>query len=304
MRIVFCGLFLTFAILCKNVLCFCYTTFIYIPVWDIMGLVMRKLFVLVFAVLCSVYTSSFAAEPFGLKIDEMKFSEFQKKVRSTDMGINSWSKGVMRGIPVEELNIEGLKDAVAIFNEDNILVGLLLTFNKSKFDSLNAMAKQNYQTVSSQIPYVGDKLVKYKDGVPETLKEGALYVSIRFKTTSHLCACGCGERVVAKLSPNDWNMLYNGRDITLNPSIGNWSFDCRSHYFIRKNKIVWASDMTDEQIDRGRVFNANRKKAVLETAVGGAKQPQPLPRKITRVNKEKKDKSRLPFWLSWFIFWK
>ena len=128
---------------------------------------MRKLFVLVFAVLCSVYTSSFAAEPFGLKIGEMKFSEFQKKVRSTDMGINSWSKGVMRGIPVEELNIEGLKDAVAIFNEDNILVGLLLTFNKSKFDSLNAMAKQNYQTVSSQIPYVGDKFVKYKDGDTE-----------------------------------------------------------------------------------------------------------------------------------------
>ncbi len=29
---------------------------------------MRKLFVLVFVILCSVYTSSFATEPLGLKI--------------------------------------------------------------------------------------------------------------------------------------------------------------------------------------------------------------------------------------------
>lgn len=142
----------------------------------------------------------------------------------------------------------------------------------------------------------------FVEGVPETLVDGRLYISIRFKTTSHLCACGCGERVVAKLNPNDWNMLYNGRDITLHPSIGNWSFECRSHYFVRKNKIVWAGDMTLEQIERGRLSNANRKKA----AVAAPAPTQPALTKQTDIpnHNDKAPVSRIPTWLRWFIFWK
>ena len=29
---------------------------------------------------------------------------------------------------------------------------------------------------------------------------------------------------------------------TLDPSIGNWSFACRSHYFMRKGRVVWAGN--------------------------------------------------------------
>ena len=140
----------------------------------------------------------------------------------------------------------------------------------------------------------------FVDGVPETLEDGRLYISIRFKTTSHLCTCGCGERVVAKLNPNDWNMLYNGRDISLHPSIGNWSFECRSHYFIRKNKIVWAGDMTHEQIEHGRLSNANRKKAAAPPP------PKPALAEQTRISNDndKAPVSRIPTWLRWIIFWK
>jgi len=140
----------------------------------------------------------------------------------------------------------------------------------------------------------------FVDGVPETLEDGRLYISIRFKTTSHLCACGCGERVVAKLNPNDWNMLYNGRDITLHPSIGNWSFDCRSHYFVRKNKIVWAGDMSNEQIERGRLSNANRKKA----AALVPPKPALLEPRVNNTHNDKSTPARLPTWLRWIIFWK
>ena len=140
----------------------------------------------------------------------------------------------------------------------------------------------------------------FVDGVPETLEDGRLYISIRFKTTSHLCACGCGERVVAKLNPNDWNMLYNGRDISLHPSIGNWSFECRSHYFIRKNKIVWAGDMTHEQIEHGRLSNANRKKAAAPPP------SKPALAEQTRISNDndKAPVSRIQTWLRWIIFWK
>lgn len=140
----------------------------------------------------------------------------------------------------------------------------------------------------------------FVDGVPETLEDGRLYISIRFKTTSHLCACGCGERVVAKLNPNDWNMLYNGRDITLHPSIGNWSFDCRSHYFVRKNKIIWAGDMTNEKIEHGRLSNANRKKA----AAPIPSKPALLEPRVIDSHNDKAPIARLPTWLRWILFWK
>ena len=78
--------------------------------------------------------------------------------------------------------------------------------------------------------------------LPDALQEGVIYVSLRFATVSHLCACGCGIEVVTPLSPTEWKMtLIEGR-VTLHPSIGNWSFPCRSHYWVKNNQVVWASD--------------------------------------------------------------
>ena len=34
--------------------------------------------------------------------------------------------------------------------------------------------------------------------IPEELQEGTVYVSIRFATVSHLCACGCKTKVVTR----------------------------------------------------------------------------------------------------------
>ena len=41
-----------------------------------------------------------------------------------------------------------------------------------------------------------------------------------------------------RASPNDWSMTLDG-EISLCPSIGNRSFECQSHYYIRRNKVVW-----------------------------------------------------------------
>jgi len=108
--------------------------------------------------------------------------------------------------------------------------------------------------------------------IPECLEEGVLYVSHRYKTAAHKCACGCGEEVVTPLSPADWAIqIENGR-ATLDPSIGNWSFACRAHYFIRKGRVAWAGQMSRREIKRGReldrkarerhIKEANREKAL------------------------------------------
>lgn len=92
----------------------------------------------------------------------------------------------------------------------------------------------------------------FVDTIPTDLEDGVLYVSIEFRTTMHLCACGCGNPVVLPLRPAAWALTYNGDCISMNPSIGNWSFDCRSHYWIRGGRVIWASPWSDEQIKAGR----------------------------------------------------
>jgi hypothetical protein len=57
---------------------------------------------------------------------------------------------------------------------------------------------------------------------------------------------------VTPLSPLDWKLIYDGESISLDPSIGNWSFKCRSHYWIRQGRVVWAPRWSRDQIAAGR----------------------------------------------------
>lgn len=95
---------------------------------------------------------------------------------------------------------------------------------------------------------------KFVDFIPEKLEQEVLYISLTYNTAIHKCSCGCGEEVVTPISPTDWNIIYNGEAISLYPSIGNWSFACQSHYWIRENKVIWAEPLSDIEIENGR-FN-------------------------------------------------
>ena len=88
--------------------------------------------------------------------------------------------------------------------------------------------------------------------IPDQLKEGVLYVSIEFATVAHKCCCGCGKEVVTPLSPTDWKLSFDGETISLDPSIGNWGFKCRSHYWISQNRAKWARQWSKEEIELGR----------------------------------------------------
>ena len=92
----------------------------------------------------------------------------------------------------------------------------------------------------------------FVETVPEELEDGVLYISVRYRTAAHICACGCGMKVATPIHPTAWEMHWDGRAVSLSPSIGNWQFPCRSHYLIRRNKIVKARDLADWEIERGR----------------------------------------------------
>lgn len=93
---------------------------------------------------------------------------------------------------------------------------------------------------------------EFVEFIPEALAPNTLYVSIQFATAAHCCFCGCGTKVVTPIHPTAWQLLFDGDTVSLRPSIGNWSFRCRSHYWINKDRVIWAAPMTQAEIERGR----------------------------------------------------
>lgn len=105
---------------------------------------------------------------------------------------------------------------------------------------------------------------EFVEFIPDVIKEGVIYISIPFGTATHLCCCGCENRVVTPISPTDWKLVFDGKTVSLYPSIGNWSYECQSHYWIWRNKIEWAvrwskrridAIRTNERIDKDRYFD-------------------------------------------------
>lgn len=100
-------------------------------------------------------------------------------------------------------------------------------------------------------------LHRFVDQVPPfcEMQEGVIYVSMEFSTAIHKCCCGCGHEVVTPFSPTDWQLLFDGKSISLNPSIGNWSFKCKSHYWIKHNKVIWDTKWSKNNIYLCRVYD-------------------------------------------------
>lgn len=97
---------------------------------------------------------------------------------------------------------------------------------------------------------------EFVDYIPEKIKDGIIYISIQFGTVVHNCACGCGREVVTPLSPTDWTLIFDGVSISLTPSIGNWSFPCQSHYWIKNNEVKWATKFSQMEINAVRAHDA------------------------------------------------
>ena len=100
---------------------------------------------------------------------------------------------------------------------------------------------------------------EFVEFIPDTIEEGKIYVSIAYATTVHKCACGCGKEVVTPLSPTDWKLVFDGETVSLDPSVGNWSFPCRSHYWVSNDRAMWAEDWSQARIDANRAHDRRAK---------------------------------------------
>jgi hypothetical protein len=70
----------------------------------------------------------------------------------------------------------------------------------------------------------------------EEMEQGVVYVTNTYKTSSHLCLCGCGNLSVTPLNTDGWTMKEKvDGTITLTPSILNNNCPNKSHYIITDN---------------------------------------------------------------------
>ena len=129
---------------------------------------------------------------------------------------------------------------------------------------------------------------QFVDVIPAKLGDGKLYLSIEYATAVHKCCCGCGNEVVTPLTPTDWKVTYDGESVSLSPSIGNWGFACRSHYWIDHNAVRWADQWSDDQIVAGRTQDLREKERHFgegATLLGKGANAGGIQRPTTRVRK-------------------
>jgi len=136
---------------------------------------------------------------------------------------------------------------------------------------------------------------EFVEFIPAELQERTLYISIRFATVSHLCPCGCKNKAVTPLKPTDWKLIFDGKTVSLHPSVGNWSFPCRSHYWVKNNRIQWAEDRPKERIDAGRASDRHAKD---RSCVIG-EMPEVLPEQPRKqpARKKKRLRQKIKEWL-------
>jgi len=137
---------------------------------------------------------------------------------------------------------------------------------------------------------------EFVEFIPDNIEEGILYVSVEYGTVVHKCCCGCGCEVVTPLTPTDWYLTYNGDSISLSPSVGNWEFECQSHYWIRKNRVEWAGQWTKELIEQGREYDKELKEHYYTEEPVTPSEEEPVSKPAPEVVKTEK-RWRLFSWL-------
>lgn len=105
------------------------------------------------------------------------------------------------------------------------------------------------------------------DSIPSELAPGVLYISMVGRLAMHLCPCGCGKVVVTSFAPGHWKLIFDGESVSLSPSIGNFNFECQSHYYICNNRVKWCMEEREDTLfkrepsrKRKRTLRKKRKK--------------------------------------------
>lgn len=108
----------------------------------------------------------------------------------------------------------------------------------------------NKLTEFREVRHIPELLMPWIPG-EEPLEDGVLYVvdskDQKEQFVEYNCPCGCGKTVwipyyvknQQKEQFPSWGFSENAGKVTLSPSVYSTGFPCKSHYFVRENKVQW-----------------------------------------------------------------
>ncbi|HEU4608271.1 MAG TPA: DUF6527 family protein, partial [Chitinophagaceae bacterium] len=85
---------------------------------------------------------------------------------------------------------------------------------------------------------------------------GWLYLITRYAAQQKRGRIKYGNKVV---TPIILRLTFDGKSVSLYPSVGNWNFPCKSNYWIKKNVIEHSYSWSYKEIENERKKDSNRK---------------------------------------------
>ncbi|TKD46455.1 hypothetical protein [Azotobacter chroococcum] len=121
------------------------------------------------AISLSLLSSVAFADPtiFGMELGVTTEQQLKSAYNVNHIGTNKYSNGNMYSVPVSAINFDGLQEVTTVFDTEGKLLAVLTTLPKSKFDYLHKTLGGKYKLVNQNIPFVGNKSAKYRDGTTE-----------------------------------------------------------------------------------------------------------------------------------------
>ena len=107
--------------------------------------------------------------PFGLALGASTTAELAERFTLTPDGINRHSGGEMFTLEPLELGFDGLESATIIMSREGVLLAVLTSLPKQRFNALFDMLADKYELVASELPFVGNQYAKFIDGNTEII---------------------------------------------------------------------------------------------------------------------------------------
>lgn len=85
--------------------------------------------------------------------------------------------------------------------------------------------------------------------LPTSVGPFEFHYSRRFEMAALSCACGCGHRVMLNLL-DQHHLDIEGGLPSVTPSILVSDAPCLSHFFIRRGRVEWAQQWSQQTVDR------------------------------------------------------
>ena len=110
---------------------------------------------------------------FKMELGKTTEQEVKEMYTLTQDGTNRYSDGNQYYIDRKEIDFEGLKSTLVIFDKQGVLVGVLSTLHESNpmnhetFSRIYGVLNNKYKLVRKERPFVGDQFAKFKDGKTE-----------------------------------------------------------------------------------------------------------------------------------------